>query len=704
MAAAGGRGFPQSPCSIRRCAARCLFRQTSYRLWPTIRTVPVPPPINRMWSAPDNPTAAGARATSGSHRAGRILAKMDQHQVPFVPEQRKHGAVLLLDGRQRGRGFPGLPRGLRRERPPRGPAHAHHLVQNCAPSMVRAPGDLVFKDCCISRLLLYRVRRMLKSRSMYPDVHLVIQLQSLDQKIAALEKEVAALPKHIAAIEKALESHMRKLEADRAALTANQKDRKKLDGDIQVHQQKISKLRDQMLGAKTNEQYKAFQHEIEFIEKEIRKAEDRILELMTESEPLDQNVKKAEKALAEEKKSVEAEKSQARERTAADQKELDVLRQQRGESVAKLPKPSLAAYEKIRKRFSNGTVVAEAVNGRCSGCQINLRPQFLQDLKKRRPVDVLRAVRAVPVLQPAGELRRRRNSSVTPFTLVICSLLWHARNSAHVVLFRQRESVMTATIGVRLSIADTIWLATALLHQAKPHERVQSRHHSSQSSRAESLSESRSVNTHLSTHCVASKKANPATLRILTENLDGSLRLFRSGDSFHPTRRRVGPSQAERTSTTIRIFYKVTLPVHQLSLTGRQQRTRFWPYPVWARKCGKSSEGAKRSFCALCADYFPGYEPEVMPKNDLDRIWVRIKRHGGEEFRTVRGEPFSYDVHGNIVVPRPQKGTPTARQLSKSDFEKAWARKPLSGPNQIKDLQGASYIYGILTDPRISAS
>src|SRR5438477_2290991 len=119
---------------------------------------------------------------------------------------------------------------------------------------------------------------------MHPDTHLVIQLQSLDQKITALEKEVAALPRHIATIEKTLESHLRKLEADKAALTANQKDRKKLEGDIQVQQQKISKLRDQMLGAKNNEQYKAFQNEIAYAETEIRKAEDRILELMTESE------------------------------------------------------------------------------------------------------------------------------------------------------------------------------------------------------------------------------------------------------------------------------------------------------------------------------------------------------------------------------------------------------------------------------------
>ena len=138
---------------------------------------------------------------------------------------------------------------------------------------------------------------------MHPDTHLVIQLQSLDQRISALEKEVAALPKHIAVIEKTLESHQRKLEADRAALTANQKDRKKFEGEVQVHEQKISKLRDQMLGAKTNEQYRAFQNEIEFAGKEIRKAEDRILELMGESESLDQNVKKADAALKEEKQS-----------------------------------------------------------------------------------------------------------------------------------------------------------------------------------------------------------------------------------------------------------------------------------------------------------------------------------------------------------------------------------------------------------------
>lgn len=217
---------------------------------------------------------------------------------------------------------------------------------------------------------------------MHPDIHLVIQLQTFDQKITALEKEVASLPKQIAALEKTLESHVRKLEADQAALAANQKERKKLDGDIQVHQQKISKLRDQMLGAKTNEQYRAFQHEIEYIEKEIRTAEDRILALMGESEPLDAAVKRAQTALNEEKLQVEAEKTRARERTAQDQAEMERISAERAETAKQIPAATMNTYNRIRKKWHNGAAVAEVVNARCTACQIVLRPQHVQDLRR----------------------------------------------------------------------------------------------------------------------------------------------------------------------------------------------------------------------------------------------------------------------------------------------------------------------------------
>ncbi len=215
---------------------------------------------------------------------------------------------------------------------------------------------------------------------MNPDINLVLRLQTLDGRIAGLQKEVAALPKHIAEIEKTLESHQRRVDADRAAQTANQKERKKLEGDVQIQEQKITKLRDQTLQAKNNEQYKAFTNEIEFCQKEIRKAEDRILELMGQSERLEGNVKIAETALKGEKTEVEAEKAKARESTAVDEKQLAELRAERGEIAPKVPAALLQLYERISKKW-HGVALAEVQDGRCSRCYITLRPQQCQNLR-----------------------------------------------------------------------------------------------------------------------------------------------------------------------------------------------------------------------------------------------------------------------------------------------------------------------------------
>jgi predicted nucleic acid-binding Zn-ribbon protein len=216
---------------------------------------------------------------------------------------------------------------------------------------------------------------------MVADLRLAIQLQDFDTRIGQLQHEIAALPRHISAIERTLDGHLKKLEADRAALAANLRERKQLELEIQTQEQRISKLRDQMLQCKTNEQYNAFKHEIDFCQNEIRKFEDRILERMTESETLERNVKAAETDLGREKRQVEAEKKAARERTDTDKRELEALSRQRAEVAAQVSRSILSTYERIRKT-RKGIAVAEALEGRCSACQMSLRLQFYQDLRR----------------------------------------------------------------------------------------------------------------------------------------------------------------------------------------------------------------------------------------------------------------------------------------------------------------------------------
>jgi len=234
---------------------------------------------------------------------------------------------------------------------------------------------------------------------MLPDLKLVIRLQELDKRLGELEREVAALPKHIAEIQKRLISHERKLEVDRAALAANQKERKQRESDIQIQEQKISKLKDQMIEAKTNDQYRAFQNEIEFCQQEIRKFEDRILELMSESEPLEKAVKAAETSLQAEKVEVEGESREARERTEKDRRALEEMGKERGSIAAEVGKATYQRYEKTRKS-RRGVGVAEAIDGRCSACQMSMRPQFLQDLHKGDQIMVCESCQRILYYNP----------------------------------------------------------------------------------------------------------------------------------------------------------------------------------------------------------------------------------------------------------------------------------------------------------------
>lgn len=217
---------------------------------------------------------------------------------------------------------------------------------------------------------------------MSPDLQSLSRLQAVEERILELKREIASLPKQIAEIEKQLDSHTRKYEAEKALLAAAQKERRQKDLDIQTAEQKISKLRDQMLQAKNNEQYRAFQHEIEYAQNEIRKAEDRIMELMEETEAVDRNVKNAEAELGAERKQVEAQKADATQRTAADQKELTALVADRKQLMSGFAPALTRTYERIRKKYPAGPLLAEAVDGKCRACHMQLRPQYWQDLKQ----------------------------------------------------------------------------------------------------------------------------------------------------------------------------------------------------------------------------------------------------------------------------------------------------------------------------------
>lgn len=215
---------------------------------------------------------------------------------------------------------------------------------------------------------------------MRPELEALMRLQIIDQETAQLRGEIAALPKRLATLEARLAAEKAAVEQTQKAQKDEEAARRRLESDLKDEQQKIAKLRSQMSSVKTNEEYRAFQHEIEFAEAEIRKIEDRELESMERSEQLEQKRKAAESELKDSAKVVEIEKEQARAASAEQQAKLEELTRRRDGERATIPEDLLRTYDRVASS-SRGTGIAYAQQQRCQGCQMGLRPQLWNQIR-----------------------------------------------------------------------------------------------------------------------------------------------------------------------------------------------------------------------------------------------------------------------------------------------------------------------------------
>jgi len=238
---------------------------------------------------------------------------------------------------------------------------------------------------------------------MLPEIENLLKLQDADKEIRRLQDEVAELPKRVAVIEQKLAGTRAQLEKAQNAIKADEAARRKYDTSINDLRGKISKYRDQSLDVKTNEQYKALMHEIQFAEQEIGGNEDKILELMVNADARNNEVKAAQEELKAETAEVEREKEQARQRTAEDEKQLADWRARRDGLRSGVSEDLLRHYERVLKFRGSG--LSEVRNQKCMACQVMLRPQKYEDVRNGKTTVVCDSCQRILYFDPSQEVK-----------------------------------------------------------------------------------------------------------------------------------------------------------------------------------------------------------------------------------------------------------------------------------------------------------
>ncbi|MHB8486529.1 MAG: zinc ribbon domain-containing protein [Candidatus Acidiferrales bacterium] len=209
----------------------------------------------------------------------------------------------------------------------------------------------------------------------------LLQLQEVDTRLNAVRARLAVFPQRLAEVNARLAAGKAQLEKSKESHSTALKDRKKYELDVEQWKEKARKYRDQAYQVKTNEAFKALQHEAEMAEGEIAKSEDRLLEEMVSSEQYDRQVKAAEKSFKQVEEEVRAERTKIEAEKNVTEKDLAELEAERAKAVAVIPEDLVDHYQRIAKK--HGGVAVAAIRGEaCGACGAHIRPHVFQELSR----------------------------------------------------------------------------------------------------------------------------------------------------------------------------------------------------------------------------------------------------------------------------------------------------------------------------------
>ena len=208
---------------------------------------------------------------------------------------------------------------------------------------------------------------------MLPEIEQLLIIQDRDQKITKLNSDIERLPLEEQQAKQRLKSVIESVNSAESEIKGNEVEISKIELDIDTRKDSITKLKNQQLETKKNEEFAAMEHSITNYQDEISKLEDSQLELMEKGEELNNSLEEANDIHAKEQKVVDAELAIIKERKIQFSKKIEELKSDREKIASSIDNDLLDQYNRIFKS-KKGVAVSELVNDICSGCHMKVTP------------------------------------------------------------------------------------------------------------------------------------------------------------------------------------------------------------------------------------------------------------------------------------------------------------------------------------------
>ena len=212
-----------------------------------------------------------------------------------------------------------------------------------------------------------------------PALRKLIILQDIEKNIAVLHKQVSEIPIKTSELQSVAQSLKDAFEAKSVLAKERANCRRTLEGEVELAQAKLSRLRDQLMAVKTNKEYTAMLNEIKTVETHISNQEDKILDLMEEIESVEEAMKLDETEMRRECAAIEEDIRRMNESVPAAESELERLRGEKASVEASVNSELISQYRRIASAHK-GLALAEARDELCGACHVRIRPHIYTEL------------------------------------------------------------------------------------------------------------------------------------------------------------------------------------------------------------------------------------------------------------------------------------------------------------------------------------
>ena len=218
--------------------------------------------------------------------------------------------------------------------------------------------------------------------------------------LAEKEKTLHSKPEDFAEIDSAYQNADQELSQLTLRLDALGTERRAIERELQAEQEVLKKYQGQLMQVKNQVQYAAAWKEIDASRKKIKDLEETLLRQMGESEEKQGDLEKRKVSHAELKTQHDAAFEVWQGSLADLRTEIEGIRSKISGIEQEIPANLRAEFHRIFKQ-RQGVAMTRVVNESCGSCRVRIRPQTMQQLK-RREVAMCEGCRRIFYLERPG--------------------------------------------------------------------------------------------------------------------------------------------------------------------------------------------------------------------------------------------------------------------------------------------------------------